>query len=140
MNPSKQEVLAGMNAQRFPFLKMLGCEIVDLDLDHIGCTMHFDVSTDFCHSGNVIQGGFVTAMLDSVCAHAAFGCIPDIAGLFTLELKVSYLGASTAGKYTAIGKMEKLTHNFAFMRSDLYNESGERTASLTTTAKIKRKG
>ena len=72
------------------------------------------------NSGNIIQGGFITAMLDSVSSHAAFGMNGNIIAVSTLELKVSYLAPSFNGKYHAVGKVEKLTRNFAFLSAELF--------------------
>ena len=93
-------------------------------------------SKDYCHSGNIVQGGFVTALLDSVSSHAVFVMNRNAIAVSTLELKVSYYAPSFDGKYHAIGRIEKLTRNFAFLSADLFNEQGERTASLTATAKV----
>ena len=135
-NRTKEQIIASMNQHRPTFLRLLGCEIVDVDLEKGICEMYFDVNEQFCHSVNIIQGGFVTAMLDAVSAHATFALTSESIKLSSLELKVSFMGASFMGKYKAIGKVEKLTRNFAFVSAELFNEEGERTATLSSTAKI----
>jgi len=75
-------------------------------------------------------------MLDAVSSHAIFVMSEDVIAVSTLELKVSYLAPSFSGKYKAIGKVEKLTRNFGFLTAELFNEAGERTACLSSTAKI----
>ena len=132
----KETMIAHMNKMRPPFLDMLNCVITDADAEKGICEMDFEIGKQFCHSVNIVQGGFVTAMLDAVSSHAVFGTNQNIVGLSTLELKVSYFAASKSGKFHAIGRIEKLTRNFAFLSADLYNATGERTASLTSTAKI----
>ena len=94
------------------------------------------MNEQFCHSVDIIQGGFVTTMLDAVSAHAVFVGNAEVTRLSCLELKVSFLSASRKGKYKAIGSVEKLTRNFAFVNADLYNEEGVKTATLSSTAKI----
>ena len=139
MNPSstpKEQIISNLNQKRPTFLKLLGAEVTDVDLENKICEMHFDISTDYCHSIDIIQGGFVTAMLDAVSSHAVFVVNPNITALSTLELKVSYLAASRAGKFKAIGKIEQMTRNFAFLSAELFNAEGQRTAILSTTAKI----
>ncbi|MEM6803739.1 MAG: PaaI family thioesterase [Bacteroidota bacterium] len=136
---TKEQIIAGMNAMRPPFLDALGCVILDVDPNERSCKMEYNIGPEFCHSVNIVQGGFVTAMLDAVSTHAIFGSEEGIVGVSTLELKVSYYAPSLSGKFIATGKVEKLTRNFAFLSADLFNEEGERTASLTSTAKIKYK-
>jgi len=133
---NKEQLITLLNQKRPPFLNLLGGEVTDVDLEKNICTMGFDVSEQFCHSVDIIQGGFVTAMLDAVSAHTVFAVNSKIIAVSSLELKVSFLAASRKGKYKAIGKVEKLTRNFAFLSAELFNEAGERTASLTSTAKI----
>ena len=133
---TKEQVITKMNQMRPAFLTLLGCRITDVDMEKKICEMDFDISEQFCHSGDVIQGGFVTAMLDAVSAHAIFASNPEIINMSSLELKVSFLDASRQGKCHAIGKVEKLTRNFAFLSAELFNEEGKRTATLSSTAKV----
>ena len=58
-----QEFIDRLNARRPGFLTMLGGNIVAIDRGEQTCTFEFNVSTDFCHSGDVVQGGFTTTML-----------------------------------------------------------------------------
>jgi len=125
-----------MDTFRPPFLDLFECVITDVDAEKGICEMDFNVSKQYCHSGNIIQGGFITTMLDAVSSHAAFATNDSIIGVSTLELKVSYFAPSFNGKYHAIGKVEKLTRNFAFLSGALFNDEGERTAHLSATAKV----
>lgn len=114
------------------------CEISGLDVDARVCEMAFNMDKRYCHSGDVIQGGFVTAMLDAVTTHAAFGCDEQIIGVSTLELKVNFLEVSRMGKLKAIGRIEKITRSIAFMSGELIAPDGSITARISTTAKLRR--
>ena len=133
---TKETIIERMNTFRPPFLDLFECKISDVNPEEGICKMEFNISKQYCHSGNIIQGGFVTAMLDAVSSHAIFGMNENVVAVSTLELKVSYLAPSFNGKYHAIGKVEKLTRNFGFLSAELTNEKGERTATLTATAKV----
>ncbi len=98
----------------------------------------FDVSADFCHSVDVIQGGFVTAMLDAAMSHACLGCIEDVTGVSSLEIKTSYLAVSRAGVCTAEGYIVRASHKTAFLEGRLYSTSGELTATASSVAKLVR--
>ncbi len=128
-----------LNAHRPPFLEELNGRVVGLDEETRACTLEFDVSTRFCHSGDVVQGGFVTAMLDATMTHAAFA-LGDVANVLTLEIKVSFLLASRAGQFRAEGRILRAGRSTAFMTGELYNADGELTATATTTAKLVRAG
>lgn len=138
-NTSKStEPLERLNNFREQFLNDMGCEITNLDVKSMVCEMQFDMDARYCHSGDIIQGGFVTAMLDAVCSHAAFGCDAEIIGVSTLELKVTFLEASRLGKLRAVGRVDKMTRSIAFMTGELFTLEGLLTATISTTAKIRR--
>jgi len=132
-----KNLLNQLNTRKPKFLEDFGCVITNIDPEKRSCEMDFDVPLHFCHSGNIIQGGFVTTMLDAVCTFSVFGTNPNVIKLATLELKVTYLKASRAGKFKAIGSIESMGRSIAFLTGELFNEAGEKTASITTTAKIK---
>ena len=133
----KEAAIARLNTFRPPFLDLFSCVITDLDPVRGLCEMDFEIGREYCHSGNIVQGGFITAMLDAVSSHAAFVINEGIETVSTLELKVSYFAAGKSGRFHAVGKVEKLTRNFAFLSADLFDGTGERTASLTATAKVR---
>jgi len=135
---TNEEIINKLNQNRPAFLDRFDCEIVEVDPQKGVCVMEFQVSEDFCHSGNVIQGGFITAMLDSVSSHAVFVTTPNIANLSTMELKVSFYAPSLAGKYKAIGKIEKQGYKTAFLSAELIDDQDVTTAALSSTAKIVR--
>ena len=132
----KKETIQRLNNHPLPFFEDMGGKTTDADPELGTCVMEFDISEFYCHSGDIVQGGFVTAMLDLVTSHAVFATDPLIVGLSTLELKVSFYAASRAGKFRAFGKIEKKGKSIVFLSGDLYNESGERTASITSTSKF----
>ena len=134
-----KDFLQQLNTRKPKFLEDFNCVITKVDTEKGSCEMDFDVPVHFCHSGDIIQGGFVTTMLDSVCTFSVFGTNPNVIKLATLELKVTYLKASRAGKFKAIGKIESMGRSIAFLTGELFNEMGEKTATITTTAKIKLK-
>lgn len=130
-------IINQLNTRKPKYLEDFGCVITNMDTEKGSCEMDFDVPVHFCHSGDVIQGGFVTSMLDSVITFAVFGSNPNVIKLATLELKVTYLKASRAGKFKAIGRIESMGSSIAFLTGELFNEMEEKTATISATAKIK---
>jgi len=133
---TNDEIINKLNQSRPAFLDQFDCDIIAVDPDKGICEMIFKVSEDYCHSGNVIQGGFVTAMLDAVSSHAVFVTSPDIVNVSTMELKVSFYAPSLAGNYKAIGKIEKKGYKTGFLSAELINDNGITTAALSSTSKI----
>lgn len=132
-------LIPALNARRPAFLEKLGGRVIALDRAAGTCTLSFDISTDYCHSIDIIQGGFVTAMLDAAASHAAFALVDGVTALATLEIKVSFLEPSRAGIYRAVGILNRVGQSTAFLSGELYTDDGRLTAMATTTARLIRK-
>ena len=135
--PNDKLLVTHLERFREPFLDDLGCTIQRADAEQGVCEMTFDIGQRYCHSGDVVQGGFVSAMLDAACSHAAFVANKDVVGVSTLEFKTTFLEASRRGLLTAVGRVDKLGRNIAFMSGELRNSDGTLTATMTATAKLK---
>ncbi|MDE0949688.1 MAG: PaaI family thioesterase [Halioglobus sp.] len=135
----EQILIDQLNARAPAFIKMLGGTIVAVDPEKLSCTFEFTISTDFCHSIDVVQGGFITAMLDAAMSHVAFSSIEGITGVSSLEIKTSYLEPTRAGRLRAVGRILKSSYKIVFLEGQLYNEDGLLTATASSVAKLARK-
>ena len=135
---NEQDVIKQLNSQALPFVKMLGGRVAEVDLEQKTCTFEFNVSTEFCHSIDVVQGGFVTAMLDMAMSHAVFGLDKSIDNVSSLEIKTNYLEPTRAGKLRAVGSILKSGYKVAFLEAQLFNEEGLLTATASSVAKLVR--
>ncbi len=133
---TKADQIAHINTLLPPCVTVLGGELTDFDRDQSTCEMRFEVTEQFCHSGNVVQGGNVTVMLDAAMAHAVFATLGGFVGLPSLEIKVSFLAPTLAGPATAHGRVVKLGRSIAFLEGSLFNSEGELAATATSTAKV----
>ena len=133
---NEQQWLERYRAHAPKFLEMLGARFTATDPVAHTCTMEFDISRDFCHSIDVVQGGFVTAMLDAAMTHAAFTLGEDVVNLSSLEIKTTYLEATRAGRLRVEGYVLKGGYKIAFMEGRVYNAEGLLTATGNTVAKI----
>lgn len=136
---TKEERLIIANQHLPPCLQILHGRLLDFDSAAGTAEMQFDVSEQFCHSVNVVQGGNVTVMLDAAMSHALFMQEPDVGALPTLELKVSFLEPTLAGRIIARGKVIKSGRSIAFLEGTLINAEGVVAATSTSTAKIVRR-
>lgn len=133
------DIVARLNAHKPGFLNFLGGNIIDLDLDARTCTFEFTVPLDYCHSGNIVQGGFVTAMLDAAMAHAVFGCDQSVVRLSSLEISTRYEDATRGEEpLTVTGRIRKATRSIAFLDGEIVNAAGGLCATAHSVAKIAR--
>lgn len=99
-------------------------------------TLGFRRRLAMCHSGGVVQGGFVAAWIDSAMAHALFSLgLPDVAPV-TMELKVSYFAPVRPGPVIAGGWIERRGKSTAFAEGLLRNEVGEILAKASSTLRL----
>jgi uncharacterized protein (TIGR00369 family) len=133
-----QEILERLNAGSPRFIKLLGGEISEINTREKSCTFNFEVGTDYCHSVNVIQGGFVTAMLDAAMSHAVFAADKTVVNISSLEIKTSFLEPSRAGSLRAVGSVVKAGYKVAFLEGHLYDSNGLLTATTSSVAKLVR--
>ena len=70
-------------------------------------TLEYEAKREQCHSGGVVQGGFISGWIDAAMAHAAIakngpGIVP-----MTLELKVSFFAPTRPGLVIAEAWVER---------------------------------
>ena len=128
-----------LRQRKAPFLEMLGGSIDGADPERGLCTLGFNVSHQFCHSGDVVQGGFVTAMLDAAMSHALFAQDDTIVVVASLEISTRYLEVTRAGAMQATGRIVRLSHRTAFTDSELRDPEGRLLATAQMVAKLGRK-
>ena len=131
-----QAMIDLLNEHSPPCVKTLGGRTIALDAERQCVMMGFDISLDCCHSGNVVQGGFVTGMLDAAMAHAVFGSLGYFTPLPSLEIKVSFIAPALAGQFKAEGRVVRLGKSIAFLEASLLDPDDNLIATATSTAKI----
>jgi uncharacterized protein (TIGR00369 family) len=113
------------------FLKLLGCDGFDYDEILEEATMHFDVPKEYAHTGGtIIQGGFITAMLDTSMGHAVASKAEGTVNCATLNISVNFLKAGRPGKLYAKGKIKQMGKTIAYTESELFQDD-----KLIATAK-----
>lgn len=133
------EFIKKLNANGPHAVKKLGGRVHDFDESTRQLEMRFDIDQTFCHSGNIVQGGFVAGMLDAAMAHVVFAELQELVVVATLEIKVSYYAIANPGELRATGRIAKLGKSIGFLAAELRNEDNELLASATSTARIIRR-
>jgi len=126
-----------LNAGLPEFVHMLGGRVTEAGRDSL--TMDFDVGLQFCHSGDIVQGGFITAMLDAAMSHAVFFLDDTVVGLSSLEISTRYLEVTRAGPLSAVGRIVRLSYKTAFLDGQLFNADGRLLATTHSVAKLTRR-
>ena len=95
--------------------------------------LEYEAKREQCHSGGVVQGGFISGWIDAAMAHAAMarngpGIVP-----MTLELKVSYFAPTRPGLVIAEAWVEPHGKRTSFYEGHLKDAAGTVLAKATST-------
>ncbi len=108
----------------------------ELDPEAGRAVIEFTVKPEFCHSGGVAQGGFVTGWIDSAMAHAIIGRYGQQFWVATLEIKISFFRPAGPGKVRAEGWIERAGKQTVFCEGRLLDLNGEVLAKGTSTIRL----
>ena len=99
-------------------------------------TLDFEPDATFLQGNNAVQGGAVAAMLDFAMAFAALAALPEAQGGATTSMTVNYLKAVKAGRYEAVGRLDRKGRTLVFARAELRAESGDLVATATSVLAV----
>jgi uncharacterized protein (TIGR00369 family) len=113
--------------------RTLGLERI-VEMDSAGrAVLEYRAGTHMCHSGGVVQGGFVTGWIDAAMAHAAIAMSgPDVVPM-SLELKVSFFAPARPGRVVAEGWVERRGRSTCFFEGRLLDTNGKVLAKASST-------
>ncbi|MCW1383397.1 PaaI family thioesterase [Novosphingobium sp. KCTC 2891] len=102
--------------------------------------LEFLAGMHMCHSGGVVQGGFVSGWIDAAMAHAIIGLHRDqgnhdVAPI-SLELKISFFAPARPGLVRAEGWIEQGGKSTCFAEGRLLDAAGKVLAKASSTIKL----
>lgn len=116
--------------------RLLGFErMVDNGAQSGRAIIHFRSTMEMCHSGGIVQGGFITGWIDMTMANVIMAK-QDQGNPLSLEIKVSFLASARPGLVIAEAWVERMGRSTAFVEGLLRNESGEVLAKASSTVKL----
>jgi uncharacterized protein (TIGR00369 family) len=120
-----------------PAATLLGKKVIEVDRERGYIKASYVAGEDFINRGGRVFGGFLSAMLDSLCGHAVRLTHRE-AGLpqVTLELKTSFIGRADVGTFIGEGWVRHRGKSIAFAEAELRNEAGDLVAKASATLKV----
>ena len=98
--------------------------------------IEYEAGLHMCHSGGVVQGGFVTGWIDAAMAHAAIAMSgPGIVPM-SLDLKVSFFAPAHPGRVIAEAWVEKRGRTTCFFEGRLLDPAGKVLAKASSTLQM----
>ena len=130
-----KKILELLSAHRPPCLDTLNGKTTHFESSPPLLTMEFEAVPEFCHSPTqVVQGGFVTGMLDTSMAHLLIALSGGRLNPVSLDINVSFLAPSHPGKLISEAKVVRLGKSIGYFSSSLYQQE---TLVATATSTIK---
>ena len=118
------------------FLEMLGSKGFEYDDELSTSAMRFLISKDLTHSnGTIVQGGFITAMLDAAMAHLIILKRNGEVNPLSLNINVNFIAPGAPGDFVAKGEITKMGKSIAFTSGELY-QGDILIATATATNKM----
>lgn len=116
--------------------ELLGLNPVDCDPDRGWVRIGYTARPEFLNPIGVIQGGFLTGMVDEAMAVACIIKADFKIFIPTLELKISFLNPGYPGELFAEGQVEKLGKSIAFLSGRLMDADGQTIVTATATGRV----
>ena len=131
-----------LNSHSPPFIDLLNGRVVSADVVDQSCRFEFQPTLQHCHSIDIVQGGFITVMLDAAMSHAVFAHLADegVIGLSSFEVTTRYhaITRGDQGPIYAKGWIRQATFKTVFLESELTSAGGDLLATAQSVAKIVR--
>ncbi len=98
--------------------------------------VEYEAGLHMCHSGGVVQGGFISGWLDAAMAHAVIARLGADLTPMSLELKISFFAPARPGRVIAEGWVEKAGKSTCFTEGRLTDPSGAILAKASSTIRL----
>jgi len=102
-------------------------------------TVEWDATADYgfvTPGGPVIQGGLVTAILDSAMGGACWTVLNNDEAFLTADLRVEFFRPTRPGRIRAVGNVERRASKVVFCSAELFDTSDRTLAASRCTQVI----
>lgn len=99
-------------------------------------TVEYLAGLHMCHSGGVVQGGFITGWIDAAMAHAVMAMTGFEMTPMSLELKVSFFAPARPGPVFAEAWVEQKGKSTCFVEGRLKDGNGTVLAKASSTIRL----
>jgi len=131
-----QKKIKLLEANKPPCLDTLRGRATQLNSEQQTAIMEFDAVPEFCHSeAQIVQGGFITGMLDTCMAHLLIALLDFKFNPVSLDINVSFLAPAHPGTLVAEARILRIGKSIAYLTSTL-TQDNHLVATSTSTIKL----
>jgi 1,4-dihydroxy-2-naphthoyl-CoA hydrolase len=120
--------------ETMPFSALIGAEAVAAAADEVRARIAWDATR--CTAGNVMHGGLLMTLADTVGAWCAFLNVPQGAGTTTIESKTNFLRAVRSGSVHAIARPLHVGRTVVVIDTELRDDDDRLVARVTQTQAV----
>lgn len=120
-----------------PSARWMGMKILERRADEQYSKVSFSPNEDMINFGGVVQGGFLTAMMDDAMGFNAFVSLEMKYALASIDLHTHFLKAVALGPITVEAWVTRAGKSVAFLEAKLYDQTGELAARATSSSKLR---
>lgn len=117
-----------------PAAKLLGWRMISLNIDTGEIELSFDGKPEFLNPIGVVQGGFLSAMLDDTMGPLILAMSHGRQFGTTIDLHVHFLKPVRPGPITTKARITQLGKKVAFAEGQLFDSDGQLAARATCSA------
>ena len=98
--------------------------------------VEYKARKNMCHSGNIVQGGFITGWLDAVMALACMSKVGINTLVLSLEIKTTFIKKVLPESILVTGKVIKSGKTIAFLEGTIIDKKNNILAKANQTVKL----
>ncbi len=117
-----------------PFAQELGIVLTRADREGVEGTMAW--SAERCTAGDLLHGGAIMALADSLGGICAFLNLPEGAGTSTIESKTNFMRGVRAGVISAVTEPIYVGHRTIVIQTHVRDRDGKLLALTTQTQAV----
>ncbi len=122
-----------------PAAALLGRRLASLNVETGQASLAFLARPEFANRHGSVQGGILSAMLDSATGSTLLACLPAEQTAVTLQLNTTFLKPAPIGPLSATARIVARDHRNAEVEAELSTPSGEVVARATAHLRILRR-
>ncbi|MGH1352880.1 MAG: PaaI family thioesterase [Methyloligellaceae bacterium] len=119
-----------------PAAELLGWKLISFEKDAGIIKVGFDGKREFTNPMGVIQGGFLSAMLDDTMGPLIMAMTDGKTFGQIIDLHVHFLRPMPVGPITGVAQVTKNGKRIAFLEGYLLDKDGNKTTRATASANI----
>jgi 1,4-dihydroxy-2-naphthoyl-CoA hydrolase len=120
--------------ETMPFSALIGAEAIAASGDEVRARLAWQPT--LCTSGEVMHGGVLMTLADTVGAWCAFLNLPEGAGTTTIESKTNFLRAVRSGSVQAIARPLHVGRTVVVVDTEVRDDDERLVARVTQTQAV----